>query len=330
MHFTSAVVSAILASVSLAAPAPAGSGSYTTTATTLWTVTSYGTGVINPKPTSGGSNYSVSVTSAAMTITETLRPVTQLPGSADISVVDPVTVFPPIGTALPPQQTGISTPANPLNLSLTQQLFIADTAVDRFALLPEHKNFLFDFNDPEGKQKKANNGTSGRIIKADRKTFPALVGTGAGMAVGFLGPCGFNTPHLHPRSVELQIVTDGTLKVEMAPENGVKNADGKRRVISNTVHTNQMTPFYQGSVHTQFNPTCYNATFVAAFNNEDFGAGSIADELFAFDSNVVTAAFGEAISGADVDKFRHAIPASIAFGIDQCLKECKIVKNSKA
>lgn len=87
-----------------------------------------------------------------------------------------------------------------------------------------------------------------------------------------------------------------------------------------------MQPFYQGSIHTQFNPDCGDATFIAAFASEDFGAGQVADELFSLSPDVVSAAFGEAIDGADVAKFRAAIPVSIAEGVEQCLKTCGIAK----
>lgn len=121
-------------------------------------------------------------------------------------------------------------------------------------------------------------------------------------------------------------MTEGRLVTEMLPENGVLNADMSRRVITNTVNANQMTPFYQGSVHTQFNPDCTPATFVASFTSEDFGTGQIPDELFAMSPDVLGAAFGQAIDGADVDAFRKAIPVSIAEGVEQCLKTCGIAK----
>jgi hypothetical protein len=218
-----------------------------------------------------------------------------------------------------------SAPA-PSSLSLTQQLFLADTAVDRFALLPDDKSFVFDFGNPALKGK---GGLQGDIIAANRKTFPPLVSTGSGMAVGFLNGCAFNTPHVHPRSVELQLVTSGRLMVEMLPENGVFIANDKtkgRRVITNEIKTNQMTPFYLGSVHTQFNPDCTPATFVAAFNNEDFGTGQIADELVAFSTDVVQAAFGQAVDGMNVDTFRSMIPVSVAKGVEDCLQRCGIKK----
>ncbi|KAK3318665.1 RmlC-like cupin domain-containing protein [Apodospora peruviana] len=207
-------------------------------------------------------------------------------------------------------------------LSLTQQLSIADTAVDRFALLPDNKQFVFDFNT-----KQNNPGKGGELVAANRKTFPALVGSGAGMAVGRVNPCGMNTLHVHPRAAELQIVVKGRLVTEMVPENGVNDANGKRRVITNTVEAFQMTPFYQGSVHTQFNPDCEDAVFIAAFPSEDFGAGQIADETFAFSDDVIAATFGQTIAGADIDKVRKGIPASIANGVDECLKKCKIPKS---
>lgn len=211
-------------------------------------------------------------------------------------------------------------------LSKTAQLTLADTAVDRFTILNKNEDFLFDF----GSLARGNGGQGGDVLAANRKTFPALVGSGSGMALGFLNACGFNTPHVHLRATELQVVTSGKVVVEMAPENGVFNIPGDnksgRRVIKNTISVNQMTPFYQGSVHSQYNPDCEPASFVAAFNNEDFGVGQVADELFALGDETVAAVFGQAIDGADVDKFRKAIPASVALGVEECLIKCGIQK----
>jgi hypothetical protein len=114
----------------------------------------------------------------------------------------------------------------------------------------------------------------------------------------------------------------------MTPENGVLGANGKRRVIQTEVKSYQMTPFYQGSVHTQFNPDCTDTIFVASFNAEDFGTGQIADEEFAFSDDILAATFGQSIDGAEIDKIRAAIPASIAEGVEQCLKTCGIAKRS--
>ncbi|ENH63361.1 Spherulin-1B [Fusarium oxysporum f. sp. cubense race 1] len=159
-------------------------------------------------------------------------------------------------------------------LSLTAQLRLADTAADRFALLPEDDDFVFDFN-----KKQDNPGKGGELIAANRANFPALVGTGAGMAFGRIDP-------------------------------------------------NMMTPFYQGSIHTQFNPDCEPATFIATFATEDFGTGQIADELVSLSDDVIAATFGQSIAGEDIDKVRQAVPKSIALGVDKCLETCGLKKRS--
>ncbi|KAH6895522.1 RmlC-like cupin domain-containing protein [Thelonectria olida] len=233
------------------------------------------------------------------------------------ATISAILAFTSFASAAPSKRGGY-----PPELSLTAQLQLADTAADRFSLLKDEQ-FLFDFN-----QKQQNPGKGGQLIAANRKTFPALVGTGAGMALGRVDACGMNTLHVHPRSAELQIVTKGRLIAEMVPENGVLNADGSRRVIRTEIKENMMTPFYQGSVHTQFNPDCEPATFVAAFAAEDFGTGQIADETFALSDDVIAATFGQSIAGEDIEKVRAAIPKSIALGVDECLKKCGITKRS--
>ena len=79
-------------------------------------------------------------------------------------------------------------------------------------------------------------------------------------------------------------------------------------------------------MHTQFNPDYVPTTFVAAFTSKDFGAGQVADKLTNFSSNVVVAAFGQAIDGANVDRFKKSIPTSIALGIEQCFQKYSITK----
>lgn len=220
-----------------------------------------------------------------------------------------------------PQNTGAAEGGSSSGLSITAQLQLADTAADRFKLLPENEDFIFDFNKPQ-----ENPGKGGELIAANRKTFPALVGTGSGMAFGRVDPCGMNTLHVHPRSAELQIVTAGKLITEMLPENGVLDAEGNRRVIRTELTKGMMTPFYQGSVHTQYNPDCDPAEFVASFAAEDFGTGQIADQTFALSDGVLLATFGQSFGGDDLEKIRDAIPASIALGVEKCLEKCGLNK----
>jgi len=99
-------------------------------------------------------------------------------------------------------------------------------------------------------------------VKADRKLFPALIGTGVAMTLGFLGPCGFNTPHTHPRSAEINVCVQGNLVAEFQGENG-------ETPITNNITQFQMTVFPQGAMHTEFNPDCTESIFVAGFASED-------------------------------------------------------------
>lgn len=156
-------------------------------------------------------------------------------------------------------------------------------------------------------------------MRADRQSFPPLIGTGVSMVVGFLGPCGFNTPHTHPRSSEINIVTHGTLETQFTLENGA-------RTVHNTLGTHQMTVFPQGALHTEFNPNCEDAVFVAGFASEDPGVQQVAQTFFGFDSEIVQAALGNdfTFEGKDLDKVKSLIPANVALGVERCLKKCQI------
>ncbi|KAK9773574.1 putative RmlC-like cupin domain-containing protein [Seiridium cardinale] len=231
------------------------------------------------------------------------------------------------GTSGPTATTTGSTPtvtSNPLSgLSKTKQVFLSDSRADALNnVLTDDSDFVFNFeiNRIHGP------GKGGEIVPANRKTFPALTNTGIGAAVAFLEPCGFNTPHVHSRATELAIVVEGSVISSMFPENGV-NLDGKPREISTRLEKFDSTVFYQGSVHSQYNPDCHPAVFVAAFNSEDAGTGQVAQELFgASDTEVTAAVFGNSFHGADVDKLKGQISTSVALGVESCLKSCKIEK----
>ncbi|KAH6659851.1 RmlC-like cupin domain-containing protein [Truncatella angustata] len=235
---------------------------------------------------------------------------------------DSSTVTTATGTGAPTVTVTLN-PLESLGLSKTQQVLLSDTRVDALNnVLTSNEDFKFSFLD----KKTGGPGRGGEIVAANRKTFPALTNTGVGAAVAFLKPCGFNTPHVHPRATELAIVVQGTVVSSMFPENQV-NTDGKPREILNTLKPFDTTVFYQGSVHSQFNPDCEDAVFVAAFNSEDAGTGQVAQELFGLSNEDLTAAiFGNQIDGADVDKLKSQISTNVALGVEECLKKCNIPK----
>lgn len=223
-------------------------------------------------------------------------------------------------TTNPPPTNSSRPPVNSLanNLAVVQSLFLAPKAVDRITMIPQDSDFVFDFLNPPPKSS-ASAGLGGFAVGADRVSFPPLVGTNTAMTVGFLGPCGFNTPHTHPRSAELNILIEGRMSTQFFLENGA-------RTVSNTLIPMQMTTFPLGSLHTEFNPDCSRATFVASFANEDAGVQQEVQALFGLDPSVVQAAVGNgfAFEGKEIERFRNLIPKNIAQGVEACLKKCNI------
>ena len=88
-----------------------------------------------------------------------------------------------------------------------------------------------------------------------------------------------------------------------------------------------MTLFPQGALHTEFNPDCTPAVFVAGFASEDPGVLQAAQGFFGLKDDIVRAAVGaEALAGDQLEMFRSAIPANVALGVEACLAKCGITK----
>lgn len=227
-----------------------------------------------------------------------------------------------IDAALPPVVPVNTRAGDP---ELIKRLKTAPTQVERFKLLDQPGDFVFDFmtdgTAPEGAEAKGKGGFS---ISATAETFPALIGNGAGMTLAFLGPCGMNTAHVHPRATELNVVVQGRLVTNFVQENGVEP-------VANTMKTFQMSAFPKGAIHQEYNPDCTDAIFVAGFDNEDPGVQTIAQNFFRLNGDIVSATLGgmETFNGADIESFRESIPTNIALGIDTCLKKCGIQRNAK-
>ena len=222
------------------------------------------------------------------------------------------------GSAPTPIPTGAESASTAGNADLVRQLETASTAVDRLSLLSnDSSNFLYDFLNPP--KAAITEGKGGRTVRSDRLQFPALVGTGVSMTIGFLGPCGFNTPHTHPRSSEINVAVQGSLVSEMIAENGAS-------IVRHQLNTFQMTVFPQGALHTEFNPDCTNATFVAGFASEDPGVQQAAQTFLGLDDDLIAAVAGDVVDGAEIDMFRSMVPANVAMGVESCLAKCGIPK----
>ena len=148
---------------------------------------------------------------------------------------------------------------------LVAQLRGEPTQVDRIRALNDTQ-YVFDFLKPSSG---ATTGAGGHIVAASSENFPAVVGNGVAMTIGFLGPCGMNTPHTHPRATEINFSVNTTLRAGFLMENGARFVDVELAAGSAAV-------FPMGAIHFEMNPTCETAMFVAGFNGEDPGVNQVA------------------------------------------------------
>ncbi|KAI1214085.1 RmlC-like cupin domain-containing protein [Annulohypoxylon truncatum] len=312
-------VAAILTFCSVSTAAPANLGS------DAWASTSSGSYTTPPSwVATGGSTYETSIPSGyynSMSYAHNggSNSTDAAGASATVSATDSASA-----AAAATFSTSAAAPATPTGMSKVQQILLSDTRADAINnVLTSDSDFIFDFQQ----MRKYGPGKGGEIVQANRKAFPALTGTGMSMAVGFLGPCGFNTPHVHNRASELLIVTRGKVVSEMVIENGVVGgADGQPRDIVNTVEEMQATPYFTGALHTQYNPTCDEAMFVAPLSSEDGGISLMAQNYLAMQDGTIAAGMGNHIDGADIDRFRGMVSVSVAQGVEQCLQTCNISK----
>ncbi|KAK6438041.1 hypothetical protein LTR95_005765 [Oleoguttula sp. CCFEE 5521] len=185
---------------------------------------------------------------------------------------------------------------------------------------------VFDFKRaPKG-------GNGGRILVANENNFPLLVGNGIAGAVGFLEPCGMNSPHTHPRATEMLTVVEGEIETGFVLENGLFG-DAAKATFGNgtlafpfnaTLNQFQSTIFLQGSIHFQFNNQCKDAIFVAALNSADPGTSQIAQNFFTLDDRIVDIMLGDVnqITPSNLKQFRGNLPANLVKAADECIARC--------
>ncbi|KAJ3476808.1 hypothetical protein NLI96_g10902 [Meripilus lineatus] len=196
-------------------------------------------------------------------------------------------------------------------------LRLAASMVDRVKLLQDNE-FVFDFLHPISGE---SDGGGGHTVSASVGNFPALVGTGMAMTIGFLGPCGYNTPHTHPRATEFNFAVNGTLQTGFLAENGA-------RFVFNEVPPGSAAIFPKGVIHFEMNTECEDVLFVAAFNDEDPGVDQIAQRFFGLPPKFVAAALGD-IGIEQIAGLESKIPNNVALGTEECLKRCGLTNSGQ-
>jgi oxalate decarboxylase/phosphoglucose isomerase-like protein (cupin superfamily) len=214
-------------------------------------------------------------------------------------------------------------------------LLLAQSETSREAILfpntPDASNDTFQFINNT-----VTPPTGGTIFLSTINNFPALGATGLAGAVGFVNPCGLNTPHWHPRANELLTVVQGTLIGALVLENdsgfgnvvgGPDPVIGPLPQINTTLSNYTGMLFPKGLVHWQFNPECEPAVFVAGFDNPDPGRAEAARSFFSGEPDEVLIAstgYSEFLTPAQVSALRPTLTSSFTSIVESCAKKCGI------
>ncbi|KAH7088820.1 RmlC-like cupin domain-containing protein [Paraphoma chrysanthemicola] len=232
-----------------------------------------------------------------------------------------------------PNTVNILTPAQ-----LTAQrnaLLLAQTETAREAILfpnaPNAANDTFQFINNT-----VTPPTGGTILLSTINNFPALGATGLSQAVGFVNPCGLNTPHWHPRANEFLTVTQGSLIGALLLENDVGFGNvvgapapviGPYTQIETTLSNYTGMLFPKGLIHWQFNPECEPAVFVAGFDIPDPGRVEAARGFFSGTPDEVLDAslgYSEFLTPAQIKALRPTLTSSFTSIVESCAKKCGI------
>ncbi|KAJ7026611.1 RmlC-like cupin domain-containing protein [Mycena alexandri] len=207
--------------------------------------------------------------------------------------------------------TVFSTPLS----DLVGELRLDPTQVDRINTLSDDTQYVYDFFNPTVG---IVTGAAGHTVTATSGTFPAVIGNGVAMTVGFLGPCAMNSPHTHPRAAEINFSVNGTLRTGMLAENGA-------RFVVNELPPGSMTVFPQGAIHFEQNIGCEPAMFVAAFNGEDPGVLQMAQRFLGLPVDIISATLN-GLGIVEIEGLAQMIPDNIVAGTDECLARCGLTR----
>ncbi|KAK4185485.1 RmlC-like cupin domain-containing protein [Podospora australis] len=220
------------------------------------------------------------------------------------------------------------TPLTPAEIkALQRELILAPGYKDKEQVLfPGGKggsanNVTFQFVPTTGP------GQDGSVIVGSLDSIPGLIGTNVAAAVGFIGPCGLNVPHLHPRANEFLTAVQGTLiGAFVLEEDGMFTGTMPQVSMTLTNYTGMLFPM--GHTHWQFNPTCEQAVFVAGFDSSDEGRFQVAQTFFSsMPDDVLTASLGNPtfLGPSQIDKLRGVIPSAFSVMVESCAKACVLL-----
>lgn len=68
---------------------------------------------------------------------------------------------------------------------------------------------------------------------------------------------------------------------------------------------------------------------VEPFSDDDPGLNAPAESLFQLSDEFIAPTFGslDVLDGREIERFRNLVPATVALGVETCLRRCGITKN---
>nr|GMD72053.1 germin-like protein subfamily 1 member 17 [Ipomoea batatas] len=127
-------------------------------------------------------------------------------------------------------------------------------------------------------------GLSVSVNVADVNRIPGLNTLGLTVVRAELGPGGLIPPHTHPRSSEFILVVQGSAYVGFVAVDPTNR--GKNRLFEKTLKAGDVFVIPQGLIHFMYNVGGGNATLFTAFNSQNPGVITIANELFGSDPGI--------------------------------------------
>ena len=187
------------------------------------------------------------------------------------------------------------------------------TNLERVKIIANHSTFVFDFFNPDNTSI-ISAGINGYYVMANRKDFPAIYLSFMSMSVGFIGPCGLHTPHIHPRANEIAFAVYGAFYTGFIAENGAP-------LIMNYIKPGQATFFGRGWMHWLANLSCEPAMYTSSFSDEDPGITNLAQNLFSMPDDIISPTMGY-LDPVTLEILAEHIPANITSGLAQCVATC--------
>lgn len=182
------------------------------------------------------------------------------------------------------------------------------------------KDFIFDL----GGSTPTIDASGGRQFVMSRENTPGLKlsngrNGGGGTQVLFrFEPCGFRTPHFHPRGTENFFVISGQVRANFLREEGGSRG---QRVVVNDVSAGFAGFFPEAHVHFLQNFGCEEAMTLSVFDNSNEGLVDIAPTL-QFPKDTIQLALGNG-------KLRpsDALFEDVLIQSQKCLRRCGLLKH---